>query len=261
MGRWDAMSIAECFNAVAGKRLAVVGFLSKKGARDYGHRGGLEFNSLPTEQVRELLVKGEYTPANLERLRAALQADIATLQCQYSWANCLAIATPGLELLTNEEVESLKLEFFSQIQVLTDCCVEQKFTRVGLLGATWDVCSGSPLVVALKQQGIEPLVLDVSYHAPVTACAAGALHNYIQHQGRMLSADDYCVEAVGQMIHEACGTMQALVICNPELRPLMSLLRSKRKQVFARTTIIDLPGLYWDFLSKQLSQSQEKSPS
>ncbi len=256
------MSIAECFNAVAGKRLAVVGFLSKEGARDYGYRGGLDFNSLPTEQVRELLVKGEYTPANLERLRAALQADIATLQCQYSWANCLAIATPGLELLTNEEVATTGLEVFSQSKLLVEYCLQHNLRSIALLGTEWDIAANSPLVRALEENDLEVWTPRPEYWHGLSICAMNAMDDrWISTHSCIVSADDFCAEATSWLIHDSCTMLDGVVICNPELRPLLRSLRARRKRFFATAPMIDLPGLYWDFLSKQLSQSQEKSPS
>lgn len=209
------------------------------------------------ERTRELLAKHDITTADRERLSVALRTDISDLKCQLSWVNCVAIATPGLEMLDDTEIKASGLEFYSQTDLLVRYCTERGYSHLGLLGTEWDVNDDSPLVQTLKQKHFEIYTPELEHRASVSACAVGALRGWIQYQGRVLEGSDYCAEAVGQIIHNACGLMNALVICNPELRPLIPILKAKRRQFFATTPIIDLPSLYWGELAK-ISQSQEK---
>lgn len=244
------------------KRLVVTGFLSDDGASSYRKLSGLNWGFPRVERTRDLLAKRNIVPqVDYERLRTALQTDVLDLKRQYPEITCLAIATPGLEVLTREEVEATELEIYGQINMLVRYCVEHGYNHIGLLGTEWDVCAESPLVRALGQNQIGVYTPNPEHCASVSVCATTALKAYLQLHGRILDSSDYCTEAVDYMIHRACGTMEALVICNPELRALMPLLKSKRKQFFATTEIIDLPSLYWSELAKRISQPQEKTSS
>lgn len=242
------------------KKLVATGFLSDEGADAYRKLSGLNWEFPCVERTRELLRKRNIAPlVDYERLHAALQADVSDLKRQFPKIDCLAIATPGLEVLTKEEVKATGLEICSQTEMLVRYCIEHGLKHVGLFGTEWDVSKEGPLAQALEQNHIDAYVPKQEHRASLSACATVALRTYPQLHGRLLESEDYCAEVVDYMIHEACGTMEALVICNPELRALMRLFKSKRKQFFAVTPIIDLPGLYWHGIAERISQSQEKT--
>lgn len=257
------MSIGKCLaNEFPGRRLGVVGFLSDEGAAIYQHLSGLSFNYLLAEETRELLSGNKPEVAvNRESLHATLCADVSILQSRHLWVNCLAIATPGLELLSAAEITALGLEYFSQAEILTEYCQQHELLFVGLLGTEWDVDDAGPLVQALGAHRVQVWTPESEVRPLLSICAQKALRGEVQFGRRTFAADEFCAEVVDQMIHAACGMMNALVICNPELRPLIRLFKSKRKQFFTTTPIIDLTNLYWQKLTQAISRRQKDPPS
>lgn len=256
------MSMSECIMQFPGQRLGVVGFLTEWARKKYQEVSNLEFGYLWQEQTRAIMA-GDLATVDCAALRAALWVDIQNLRDQQSWINTLAIATPGLDIIAMEEVAATGLKLVSMVAAVTAHCKALGVKQVGLLGTELDMAEDGPLALSLKAQGIqtwrprEPAMRQRLSQYTVSALGASGIY----HNGAP-EAIEHCMEIFDHMLFEAAGFMDAVVICNPELRPLMPhIQRLKRSRAsFVAAHIIDATGLYWHELAENANIARSKNP-
>lgn len=257
------MSMQECILQFPGQRLGVVGFLTEWARKKYQEVSTLEFGYLWREQT-QTLAQDNLASVALEELRAALKVDIQNLSDEQSWVNTLAIATPGLELITTEDIAATGLKLVSLLTVIAEHCQTLGVKYAGLLGTELDIAEDGPLALALRAQGIQtwrPEQPDMRRR--LSQYALTALDSSETHPNGDPEAIKYCIEVVDRMLFETAGFMDAVIVCNPELRPLMPhIQRLKRsRESFVAAHIIDATGLYWHKLAENANMARSKNTS
>lgn len=256
------MSLQECISQFPGQRLGVVGFLTKWAREKYQDVSTLDFGYLWQEQTQAIMADNLDT-IDTQALRTALKVDIQNLKDKQSWINTLAIATPGLDILTAEEAGSMGLRLVSIVAVVVEHCRTLGVKQVGLVGTELDMAEDGPLALALREQKIQTwrpeqpaMRRQFSQYALTALGSSDTCHNGAPE------AIARCMEIIDHMLFEATGFMDAMIICNPELRPLMPHIQQlkRKRESFVAAHIIDATGLYWHALAANAT-ARSQNPS
>lgn len=256
------MSLQECILQFPGQRLGVVGFLTTWARKKYQEVSTLDFGYLWEEQT-QAITTGNLTTIDTQALRAALKVDIQNLKEEQSWINTLAIATSGLEILTAEEAASTGLKLVSMVTVVAEHCRALGVKQVGLVGTELDMAADGPLALALRERGIQTWRPEQpAMRQQFSQSAVTALNSTDEYPNGTPQAIARCMEIIDRMLFEATGFMDAIVVCNPELRPLMPHIQQlkRKRESFVAAQIIDATGLYWHALAANAT-GRSQNPS
>lgn len=206
---------------------------------------------LPDETVSEIL-RASSAAVPKARLQTAVAEHVQRFKRQSPWIDVITFATPALEVLPSETLSTFGLKLFSLNQLIVAECVKDKIRRPALLGTEWDVAPDSPLTQALADCDIEAQRLGPEkqqmYHL-LTACVYNQMKGYISCGGPLKTAQDFCVDVVNRLLYESASTVDAFIICNPELRSFVPRLRQCLKNDNATIPIINASALHLAALS------------
>lgn len=241
------MSIEQCIkNELRAKLIGVTGILTNDTFHTYRRCEGGQYFCLPDENIGAIL-RGDITTATKSRLLVAMTESIQRFKQSSPWMSIITFATPALEILSPEQLSALGLELFSLNEIIARHCIKSGIKRPALLGTEWDTAPDSPLVKMLAEQGIEAQRLspeEQRMYRLMTACVFNRMSSYINCEGTLKEASDFCVDVVNRLLYETVGTLDAFIVCNPELRPLISRLHQRLKRGNAALPIINASALH-----------------
>lgn len=223
--------------------LGVAGFLSDGAAkREYLMLSRVRFQAYATDS---LLMASDALKATPDELREIILNAATGMKDRYD-IDSFTVVTPGLELVSTEELAELGLQSINLSTAITTECVRQELKHVGLLGTAWDTAEDGPLATALKKRRVK------SYAPPETTmrqmllfCVQLGMLSGICYEQKTYQANEFCLKAVDS-ICQSTSNLDGLVICNPELRWLAKDIMSCHPNL----KIVDATQIHWDAMRK-----------
>lgn len=244
------MSIERCIeNEFRPKKMGVAGCLSNGSFRTYQCHQRVIYCCLPDEAIGEIL-RSDVTDDTEKRLRSAVLEHARRFKQQSLWMNTISFATPALEVLSPEQLFELGLELLSLNVLIAEHCVKHGIRRPALIGTQWDMAPSGPLRATLARYGIEAQSLtNAEMSHSLTACVFNEANGYISYGGLLKETNDFCVDVANRLLYESAGTLDAFIICNPELRHFIPWLRQRLRGSNAAIPIINATELHLAALS------------
>ncbi len=243
------------------KQVGVAGFLSDSTFELYRRCGTTDYLCPTNEAIGEIF-RGDITTATQRHLCVAMTEHVQRFKRQSPWMSTITFATPALEVLSSEQLSAFDLELFSLNGIIAKHCVKSGIKRPALLGTEWDVAPDSPLAKTLARYGIEPQRLSQEHwrmYRLMTACVFNQMSGYINYDGTLKEANDFCTEVANRLLFETANTLDAFIICDPELRSFIPYLRSRcLKDNNAAIPIINASALH---LTALAARTLENPPS
>lgn len=250
------MNIGKCIeHEFAETSVGVVGFLSERGLRYYQDFSEARYFYSPSDDVRKIF-SNDITIEAQDEFCAIISEQIRQLKQQKPQLGSISVATPALDLLSSEQLSDLGLEKISPSELVAEHCVQNGIRRPALIGTEWDTAPGSPLIRVLEDRGIEPLTpRDRAMRHLLTVCALNAMQTSVQYANVLREANDFCIDVIRRMLYESANTLDALVICNAELRPFISRIHPCLKQQIVGISVVDIALLHWSAIAAKVPEN------